>query len=106
MSQGKVKWFNNTKGYGFVIDDNGGDDLFVHYSYINSTGYKTLKSGQMVRFDIQEAPNGRHAIKVELIEEQPSSIAANEHTVTEHSSIPEKLMAAEPMPIYFGDSSY
>ena len=104
MSQGKVKWFNNTKGYGFVIDDNGGDDLFVHYSYINSTGYKTLKSGQAVRFEIQEAPNGRHAIQVELIEEQPINVAANEHEVDQ--ALSEKLMAAEPTPIYFGDTGY
>lgn len=114
MSQGTVKWFNNTKGYGFVIDDKGGDDLFVHYSYINSTGYKTLKAGQIVRFEIQEAPNGRHAIQVELIGEQPdnlastltSNLAANENTVSQAHALPDQSMAAEPAPIYFGEGRY
>ena len=48
MATGTVKWFNNAKGYGFVRPDEGGDDLFVHYSYIQEDGYKTLYAGQNV----------------------------------------------------------
>ena len=64
MAIGKVKWFNNAKGYGFVLPDDGGDDLFVHYSSIEMDGYKTLKAGQDVKFDILEGPKGLHAINI------------------------------------------
>ncbi len=66
MQQGKVKWFNNTKGYGFIRPEEGGEDLFVHYSYIDMSGYKTLKAGQDVSFEIQQAPKGQHAVNVIL----------------------------------------
>lgn len=64
MATGSVKWFNNAKGYGFVRSDTGGDDLFVHYSYIQMDGYKSLKAGQFVQFDIQASGNGFHAINL------------------------------------------
>jgi CspA family cold shock protein len=48
MQTGKVKWFNNAKGYGFILSDEGGEDMFAHYSSIQSEGYKTLKAGQSV----------------------------------------------------------
>ena len=61
--QGKVKWFNNDKGYGF-IDYPGGEDIFVHYSAIKQDGYKTLSEGQIVEFDLIETPKGLQAINV------------------------------------------
>src|SRR5262245_11582396 len=64
MSTGKVKWFNNAKGYGFILSENGGDDLFVHYSSIQMDGYKTLKAGQTVEFDVQKGPKGFHAVNI------------------------------------------
>lgn len=64
MATGSVKWFNNAKGYGFVRPDTGGDDLFVHYSYIQMDGYKSLKAGQFVQFDIQAHGNGFHAVNL------------------------------------------
>ena len=64
MAKGKVKWFNNAKGYGFVLPEEGGGDLFVHYSSIQMDGYKTLKAGQDVEFDILEGPKGQHAINI------------------------------------------
>ena len=64
MTTGKVKWFNNAKGYGFVLAECADEDLFVHYSSIQMTGYRTLRAGQEVSFDIQEGPKGLHAVNV------------------------------------------
>jgi len=64
MSTGQVKWFNNAKGFGFILPDEGGDDLFAHYSAIGMEGYKTLKAGQQVTFDVIEGPKGLHAANI------------------------------------------
>jgi CspA family cold shock protein len=65
MATGVVKWFNNAKGYGFVksdaLDDALEKDVFVHFSAIDMEGYRTLKEGQKVEFDIDEGPKGLHA---------------------------------------------
>jgi CspA family cold shock protein len=61
---GKVKWFNNAKGYGFINEDNKSDDLFAHYSAIQMDGYKTLKAGQAVVFEIIQGPKGLHAVNI------------------------------------------
>ena len=65
MAIGTVKWFNNAKGYGFILPDGGGDDLFAHYSAIQMDGYKTLKAGQPVKFDIIEGPKGLQATNIQ-----------------------------------------
>lgn len=64
MSTGQVKWFNNAKGFGFILPDDGGGDLFAHYSAIGMDGYKTLKAGQTVSFDVVEGPKGLHAANI------------------------------------------
>ena len=64
MAVGRVKWFNNAKGYGFILQENGGEDLFAHYSSIQMDGYRTLKAGQDVEFDIVAADRGFHAINI------------------------------------------
>ncbi|TDF86339.1 cold shock domain-containing protein CspD [Pseudomonas sp. H9] len=64
MASGKVKWFNNVKGYGFIIEDGKDEDLFAHFSAIQMDGYKTLKAGQAVSFDIIQGPKGLHAIAI------------------------------------------
>lgn len=64
MNSGVVKWFNNAKGYGFVTPDGGEQDVFVHFSAIEMDGYKTLKEGQRVVFEIEEGPKGLHAQKL------------------------------------------
>ena len=64
MATGTVKWFNNAKGYGFILSEASGEDLFVHYSSIQMSGYKTLRAGQVVEFDIQEGPKGPHAVNI------------------------------------------
>ena len=64
MPTGTVKWFNNAKGYGFILPEGGGDDLFVHYSSIHMDGYKTLKAGQPVEYETLEGDKGFHATNV------------------------------------------
>ncbi len=59
MNNGTVKWFNAQKGFGFITNENGGDDVFVHYSAISSNGFKSLEEGQAVTFDIQRDPKSR-----------------------------------------------
>ena len=67
MSTGQVKWFNNAKGFGFILPDDGGDDLFAHYSAIGMDGYKTLKAGQLVSFDAIQGPKGLHATNIHAV---------------------------------------
>ncbi|MDY4300738.1 cold shock domain-containing protein CspD [Pseudomonas salmasensis] len=64
MASGKVKWFNNAKGFGFVIEDGKTEDLFAHFSVIKMEGYKTLKAGQRVNFEIIQGPKGMHAVNI------------------------------------------
>jgi CspA family cold shock protein len=79
MPTGTVKWFNNAKGYGFILGDDGNEDLFAHYSAIKMEGYKTLKAGQQVIFDITKGDKGLHAI----------NICAPESSTTEHRLLEE-----------------
>ena len=64
MTTGIVKWFNNAKGYGFVRSDGNEEDVFVHFSAIDMDGYRTLKEGQKVQFEISQGPKGLHAARV------------------------------------------
>ena len=90
MPQGTVKWFNNAKGYGFIIEDGKTEDLFAHFSAIKMEGYKTLKAGQPVCFEKQPGDKGTHAVNITAVElSQPSSnidddefISVEEETVS------------------------
>lgn len=69
MHQGKVKWFNNAKGYGFIVENGCTEDLFVHFSSIQMEGYKTLKAGQDVTFEKQPSGKGTHAVNIHAVEQ-------------------------------------
>jgi CspA family cold shock protein len=64
MATGTVKWFNDAKGFGFITPEGGGKDLFVHFSAIQGQGFKTLKEGQRVSFDITSGPKGQQASNI------------------------------------------
>jgi CspA family cold shock protein len=64
MATGKVKWFNETKGFGFITPDNGGEDLFAHYSAIQTSGFKVLQENQSVTFDDTQGPKGKQAANI------------------------------------------
>ena len=76
MPKGTVKWFNNAKGYGFILAESGETDIFAHFSAITMEGYKTLKAGQEVMFDVIEGEKGLHATNI-----MPSAVT------TSHSEI-------------------
>jgi len=70
MNNGTVKWFNSGKGFGFIADDNGGEEVFVHFSAIQSDGYKTLTDGQKVTFDTEADP--KDSSKLRAINVRPA----------------------------------
>lgn len=83
MPTGTVKWFNNAKGYGFILPDEGGEDLFAHYSAIQMDGYKTLKAGQLVAFDITKGDKGYHATNIISSDTQQ----ADEHAAAANGTV-------------------
>ena len=68
MLTGTVKWFNNTKGYGFIVQDNGEKDVFVHHTAIQQEGYRSLQEGQRVSYEVEQTPKGPAAVNVRIIE--------------------------------------
>jgi len=67
METGTVKWFNDTKGFGFITPESGGDDLFAHFSEIQSDGFKSLTENQRVSFEVTTGPKGKQAAKIQVI---------------------------------------
>jgi CspA family cold shock protein len=69
MPAGIVKWFNNAKGYGFIRPEQGGDDIFAHFSAIDMEGFRTLRRGQPVAFELHESPKGLQARRIQPLPE-------------------------------------
>ncbi len=69
MAKGTVKWFNNAKGYGFICPDDGSEEVFVHFSAIDMDGYKTLRPGQAVNYELERGEKGLHASRITVAEE-------------------------------------
>lgn len=67
MITGTVKWFNDAKGFGFITPDDGTGDLFAHFSAINMNGFKTLKEGQKIKFEVTQGPKGRQAANIQAV---------------------------------------
>jgi CspA family cold shock protein len=67
MATGTVKWFNDAKGFGFITPDEGGEDLFAHFSAIQSNGYKSLAENQRVTFDVTVGPKGKQAANIQPV---------------------------------------
>ena len=67
MAQGTVKWFNGEKGFGFIAPDDGGKDVFVHYSEVQGSGFRTLEENQRVQFDVEQGPKGPQAVRVRAV---------------------------------------
>ena len=87
MQTGVVKWFNNAKGYGFILADEDGKDVFAHYSAVEMEGYRTLRAGQCVAFEAVDGPKGLHAVFIKLLDDAP------------------KIGAQEPAPSTASDSA-
>jgi CspA family cold shock protein len=69
MATGIVKWFNDSKGFGFITPDDGGEDLFAHFSAIQMNGFKTLHEGQRVAFEVTQGPKGKQASNIQAPED-------------------------------------
>lgn len=70
MANGTVKWFNSAKGYGFICPEGGGNDIFAHFSSIQMEGYKALKAGQPVTYELHDGPKGPHAMNIQVRAEE------------------------------------
>ena len=82
MQSGTVKWFNNAKGYGFIVPESGGEDVFVHYSTIDGVGFKTLKEGQVVQYEASESPRGIQTTRVVGDSSAESSAGGSEESTS------------------------
>ena len=86
MAIGTVKWFSNAKGYGFIAPDEGGDDIFAHFSAIEMEGYKSLRQGQKVQYEVVHGPKGLLASNIIVTANPPKTEHAEAHIEAETSS--------------------
>ncbi len=88
MANGTVKWFNSAKGYGFICPEDGGQDVFAHFSIIVMDGYKSLKAGQPVTYEVHQGPKGLHANNIKPVED---SITAQSEEVSQQKTEEEAM---------------
>jgi CspA family cold shock protein len=96
MPHGKVKWFNNAKGYGFIIEEGCTDDLFAHFSSVQMEGYKTLKAGQPVTFEKKPSDKGVHAVNIvpqEMPQKQGQEATADSEAETSDDTFQDQQRA-------------
>ncbi len=79
MTKGKVKWFNNLKGFGFIIPEDGGEEVFIHYSAIENDGFKTLKPKDNVLYEFEETDKGLHATKLIVLKNNRDNVHVEEN---------------------------
>ncbi|MFK8020053.1 MAG: cold shock domain-containing protein CspD [Pseudomonadales bacterium] len=96
MQKGVVKWFNNAKGYGFILPEADNGDIFAHYSAIEMDGYKTLKAGQKVSFETEDGPKGLHAINIQSDSDAEDSAAPSDSATETRANELAEDEAAEP----------
>jgi CspA family cold shock protein len=84
MAFGRVKWFNDAKGFGFIEPESGGGDIFAHFSAIQMDGFRTLKQGSRVSFDLVQGPKGDQAQNIQAVAEVPGVSVAATDTTTSH----------------------
>jgi CspA family cold shock protein len=84
MVFGRVKWFNDAKGFGFIEPESGGADIFAHFSAIQMDGFRTLKQGARVSFDLVQGPKGDQAQNIQAAAEAPSTAVAATDSTTSH----------------------
>ena len=89
MEKGVVKWFNNAKGYGFILPDGSTQDIFAHYSSIDMNGYRTLRTGQAVLFEVAKGNKGLHATAIQLVaNEGNNTIDISAIQITQEDMLP------------------
>ena len=95
MQTGVVKWFNNAKGYGFILTDTDNKDVFAHYSAVEMDGYRTLRAGQCVGFESIDGPKGLHAVSITILAEAPDVSGAEKASIPLETDIATEI---ESMP--------
>ncbi len=94
MEKGVVKWFNNAKGYGFILSEKDNQDVFVHYSSIDMNGYRTLRTGQPVMFDSIAGPKGFHATAIKLLDGDDEASTENVNVLGQSTQVPQEAEQA------------
>lgn len=97
MQTGVVKWFNNAKGYGFVLADDDGKDVFAHYSAVDMDGYRTLRAGQCVAFEAIDGPKGLHAVSIKILDDAPDPSKATDGSTDDISPASTTVTEMEDM---------